>query len=192
MSMSRRDWMRQLTSAIVALAAGALAASAVIYGMDRQSAPEIIIDDPREGTEMVVSVKGAVATPGIYRLPGDARVKDAVDAAGGTTSDADLSGINMAARVVDEQELVIPAKQTAAQGLLAGTPSTSAPENAKININTATAVELDELPGIGEVLAARIVAYREEYGPFESIDALAQVDGISIAMVDEIRSMITV
>jgi competence protein ComEA len=192
MSMSRRDWIRQLTIIAIALAAGALASIAVIYAMDRQSAPEIVIDDPRDGAEMVVSVKGAVATPGTYRLAGDARVKDAVDAAGGTTSDADLSGINMAARVTDEQELVIPAKQTSAQGLIAGTPPASDSESEQININTASAAELDELPGIGEVLAARIVAYREEHGPFESVDALAQVDGISIAMVDEIRSMITV
>jgi competence protein ComEA len=192
MSMSRRDWIRQLTIVAVALAAGALASIAVIYAMDRQSAPEIVIDDPRENAEMVVSVKGAVATPGTYRLAGDPRVKDAVAAAGGTTADADLSGINMAARVVDEQELVIPVKQTAAaQGLIAGTPASES-ESERININTATAAELDELPGIGEVLAARIVAYREEHGPFESVDALAQVDGISIAMVDDIRSLITV
>jgi competence protein ComEA len=190
--MGQRSQITMLTVAVASLALGAMLAFAVILVYDRESAPEIIIDDPRTGGAMVVSVQGAVATPGVYQLSGDARLKNAVDAAGGTTENADLASINMAERIYDEQEIDIPAKQAQSQGLIAGTIAPTAATASLININTASAAELDTLPGIGETYAARIIAYREEHGPFKSVDELAQVDGISLAMVDELRPLITV
>lgn len=190
--MLGRPFLQNLAFAVTGIAVGLIAAVAVYNFYDNRSAPEIVIDDPRDGGEMVVSVDGEVATPGTYRLVGDARLQDAVDAAGGTTDDADLSSINMASRINDEDQIFIPSKQSAAQGLMSGTAPPAETQSTLVNINSATAAELNELPGIGDVLAARIIEYRDENGPFESIDELAQVDGISLGMVDELRSLITV
>src|SRR5262249_54737015 len=149
---------------------------------DDRSAPPIVIEDPRPDATIVVSIEGAVATPGVYHLPGDARVQAALAAAGGPAPNADLSRINAAARLHDEERLIIPTA-AGADGADGGAAPTvpanpAAPGTVPININTASAATLDTLPGIGPVLAGRIVTYRETHGPFRSVDELAAVDGI--------------
>jgi competence protein ComEA len=180
----------------IALLGGALGAFVIGWFDDREK-PTIVIDDPRADAAIVVSVEGAVVTPGVYRLKGDARVQDALDAAGGATAEADLRQINLAARLRDGERLVIPSNADATIDPADRDSTPRADEidgttASLININTASAAMLDTLPRIGPVLAQRIIAYREEHGPFQSVDELAQVEGISLAMVDEIRSLITV
>lgn len=181
-----------IAAAVVAAAAGALA----ITFLDARSAPPIIIADP--DTSIVVSVEGAVAHPGVYTLPRDARVNDAVLAAGGLNADADLATVNLAARLRDGQRLVVPASGTSGDQAQATGASpvpsrgSTSSQPGLININTATIEELDTLPGIGPAKAQAIVDYRTAHGPFRSIDELVLVDGISLAMLERLRPLITV
>jgi competence protein ComEA len=137
-----------------------------------------------------VYVSGAVRSPGVYTLPPGSIAQDAVQAAGGPTQDADLSLVNLAARVADGQQVHVPrvGEKVAQKSSTAVPRSPSSP----LNINTATAAELEQLPGIGPSLAARIVQYRQEHGPFRTVDALLLVSGIGPATLDRIRPLITV
>ena len=189
---------RFLVAGISILALGIALGVAAWDWIDNRSKPAIVIEDPRPDATIVVSVEGAVAVPGVYSLKGDARVQDALDAAGGLAAGADLARVNPAARVRDEERVFIPWTAAAAPTAASpdGTASASAVptvgEGGLININTAGADLLDTLPGIGPVLAEAIVVYRELNGPFRSIDELAEVKGISLKMVDEIRSLVTI
>jgi len=137
-----------------------------------------------------VYVSGAVRSPGVYALPPGSIAQDAVQAAGGPTQDADLSLVNLAAHVADGQQVHVPrvGEKVAQKSSTAVPRSPSSP----LNINTATAAELEQLPGIGPSLAARIVQYRQEHGPFRTVDALLLVSGIGPATLDRIRPLITV
>lgn len=136
-------------------------------------------------TELKVYVSGAVAHPGVYTLrPGD-RVEDAIDAAGGPTKDADLTKINLAAKVKDEQQIHVPQPGESLPQESSGQPS-------KININTASAELLDTLPGIGETKAQAVVNYRQEHGDFKRIEDLMEVAGIGSSTYENLKHLITV
>jgi competence protein ComEA len=144
-----------------------------------------------------VHVAGAVVRPGLYDLPEGSRVMDAVDAAGGFVAEADKNSLNLAARVEDAERLDIPyivgsapAMQESFTVISEGTPSTSNED--LVNINTASAEELDTLPGIGPTTAQNIIAYRDENGPFGSIEDIVNVSGIGAATYDGIKDLITV
>ena len=162
---------------------------------DRSSAPANAVDEINAEATIVVAIDGAVGTPGVYALPGDARVQNAIAAAGGITSRADLAAVNPAARVHDGDRVIIPFVSTPVPTRDPTLPTpieqTDPASAGPVNINTATAAELDALPGIGEVIAQRIVAYRESHGAFTTVDDLAEVNGISDRMVDDLRSLIT-
>lgn len=178
-----------LAAAIVAAAAGALA----MTFLDARSAPPIIIADPE--ASIVVSVEGAVMNPGVYRLPRDARVNDAVLAAGGLNANADLATVNLAARLRDGQRLVVPAESNEPENFASSPAASRAaalPQTSTININTASIEELDALPGIGPAKAQAIIDYRTAHGPFRSVDELVLVDGISLAMLERLRPLISV
>lgn len=128
-----------------------------------------------------VHVAGNVSTPGVYELASDARVFDAIAAAGGLTDAADSTSINLARLVQDGEQIVV--------GQVGGTPS--ATSTGKLNINRATASDFDTLPRIGPTLAERIVSYRDENGPFASIDALGNVPGIGDVTLAGFRDQIT-
>ena len=142
------------------------------------------------GPPIIVDVAGWVRQPGVYEFAAGDRVIDAVERAGGARPNADLSGLNLAAPLADGTQVVVPKAGGAAAGVTgsAGGASTGG----LLNINTASATELEALPGIGEVLAAAIVDYRTENGPFASIDELDDVSGIGLATLDEFRDQITV
>jgi competence protein ComEA len=118
-----------------------------------------------------VHVAGAVRRPGLYRLSEGARVAAAVRRAGGPSARADLNLINLAARLQDGQQVVVPASPGAGGAAVAGA-------DAPISLGSATAEQLDELDGIGPTLAERIVEYRQTKGGFGSLDQLAEVEGI--------------
>ncbi|GIW04210.1 MAG: hypothetical protein KatS3mg059_0830 [Thermomicrobiales bacterium] len=185
-----------IVGVVAAVVAASSAALAVAF-LDARSAPPIVISDPP--TSIVVSVEGAVARPGVYTLPTGSRVNDALVAAGGVTADADLTALNLAARLRDGQRLIVPSVLAASADELSSSrgspvPSLPAQETAsgRININTATIDELDTLPGIGPAKAQAIVEYRTAHGPFRTVDELVLVDGISPAMLDRLRPLITV
>ncbi|HVL26174.1 MAG TPA: ComEA family DNA-binding protein [Thermomicrobiales bacterium] len=154
-----------------------------------RAAPIAISVTPLAAEPMRVSVTGAVATPGIVTVDPGARLQDVANAAGGFTGDADVAALNMAGRVGDGEHIDVPRLTTADADVATSAPAT---DGNPLDLNHATASELEELPGIGEVLAARIVDYREEHGVFASIDELILVDGISPRLLEKLRPLITV
>ena len=158
-----------------------------------------------DGLEKIkVDVEGAVRYPGLYELASGSRVGDAIKAAGGTTKKAAKGQVNLAEVLQDGQQVTVPTKgqvSAAAQsGATGGSATGSATrsgsqgsgEQGKININTASASELQELSGIGESLSQRIVDYRNANGAFASVDDLVNVSGIGDARLEQIRSKICV
>lgn len=142
------------------------------------SAP-VLADVPLEeiGGVLLVHVVGDVAEPGIVELSDGARVNDAIEAAGGATKPKALSSVNLARLVVDGEQIVV--------GVSSGSQVSSV-----ISINSSSAEELDELPGVGPVIAERIVQWRQTNGPFRSIDELAEVSGIGPAMLEQLRGQV--
>jgi len=200
--------MARVTAGIVAAGVGGVALVILLFRLsDERVGPPIVISDPRPDATVVVAVGGAVATPGVYALPGDARVQDALLAAGGTTADADLAALNPAQRLRDEARVMVPARSPAPPPLPTPAPGAlprplvpdavdplAAPlpvAASPINVNRATATDLDALPGIGPALAQRIVEHRAANGAFATLDALADVRGISPRMVDDLRPLAT-
>lgn len=145
---------------------------------------------------LVVHVAGAVRSPGVYELDAAARVDDAVHAAGGPVGDADLDGLNLAAPLVDGQRVYVPVDgEIDPSSVPAGVP-TSGPDGAAasgpLDLNSATASELESLPGVGPATAAAIVEDRERNGPFATVDELDRVPGIGPAKLASLRDLVTV
>ncbi len=134
---------------------------------------------------LVVHVAGAVRRPGLYRLPDGARVAEAVHRAGGATQGADLAAINLAAKVADGIQVVVPAR------LPAGTVGGAAPRAGPVSLGSATLQQLDELPGVGPVTAQKILDYRAAHGGFRSVDDLDAVPGIGPARIEQLRDLVT-
>ncbi len=138
---------------------------------------ELVLDAGSSLPELVVHVAGSVKNPGLYRLPVGARVADALDAAGGVSKKSAANSVNLAREVVDGEQILV-GENTESGGLGSG-----------ISINSASANELEDLPGVGPVIAERIVRYREANGPFTSIDALGEVSGIGDSILGSIRDI---
>jgi competence protein ComEA len=145
--------------------------------------------------EVVVHVVGAVHRPGLVRLPAGSRVVDAVRAAGGTTASARPASVNLARLLVDGEQLVVQrrgslplASAAGPAGAVGATPAPSAP----VDLNSATLEGLDALPGIGPVLAQRILDWRTAHGRFSSVDELGEVSGIGEATLADLRPVVTV
>jgi competence protein ComEA len=148
------------------------------------------------GEEIYVHVLGAVHTPGLFTLSADARVVDAIAAAGGFTADADTGSVNLARAVADGEQLVVrrpgevPPPQADASGgtgASGGAPGPTTP----IPLNSASAAELESLPRIGPALAERIVQWRTDNGPFRLVDELLQVPGIGEAILAGLEGLVT-
>jgi competence protein ComEA len=139
---------------------------------------------------IVVHVAGAVAAPGVYELGAGARTADAVTVAGGASPEADVDALNLAAPLADGERVYVPAVGEAVPPPL-GPPIDSVAAG-PVDVNRATAGELDELPGVGPATALAIVAHREANGPFASVDDLEQVRGIGPAKLEAIRPLVTV
>jgi len=141
--------------------------------------------DSSSGGDVVVHVTGAVARPGVYRLPMGARVTDAVSRAGGPGSGALLEAINLAARLADGQQVVVP--KAGPGGTPLGVTGTTA-EDGPISLGTATAEQLETIDGIGPVTAQKILEYRDGQGGLASVDQLDRVSGIGPATMESLRS----
>ena len=149
-------------------------------------------DEPATPTPATINVyvSGAVKKPDVYALPLSSIVKDAITAAGGATADADLDRINLATRLADQMQVYVPRKGEAAPPPQSGSAPGAATE--KINLNTASAEELDQLPGIGPAIAKAIIDYRTKNGPFKQIEDINAVKGIGDALFEKIKDLITV
>lgn len=204
-----RDWLAGLSRRELVLASllilGAVGGVVVWYLRSLPAAVPIRgsqapvaapMESPRPAV-LVVHVAGWVRRPGVYQLAEGQRVIDAIDAAGGPRKGADLGVLNLAALLTDAQQVAVPRLGPAGGqpvGASSGVPTTSASPGVPtlVNLNTATPEELETLPGIGEVLAGAIVAYRDEHGPFTSVDQLIDVSGIGEVTLEEIRDLVTV
>lgn len=136
-----------------------------------------------ESGDLVVDVTGAVRRPGVYRMPAGSRVNDAVTRAGGPTGKAELEAVNLAARLADGQQVVVPERLTAGAAAAAG----AAAEDGPISLGTATVEQLEEIDGIGPVTAGDIVEFRDQHGGLSSVDQLDQVPGIGPATMMALR-----
>lgn len=164
----------------------------------------VLAPGPPPPAELVVSVVGLVHRGGLVRLPPGARVADALEAAGGAMSGADLTGLNLAQRLADGDQVRVGAADTATpppgsatvSGGSAGSGDPeaggTAPDAGPVNLNTATVAALDALPGVGPVTAKAIIAWREANGRFTAVEQLAEVDGIGPARLDRLREMVTI
>jgi competence protein ComEA len=146
---------------------------------------KLTIDSSGSGGDVVIDVTGAVARPGVYRLPAGARVTDAVQRAGGASGGALLEAINLAARLADGQQVVVPRRGPAGTPL-AAVGATS--EEGPISLGTATVDQLDTIDGIGPVTAEDIIEFRNRHGGLSSVDQLDQVSGIGPATMESLRA----
>ena len=143
---------------------------------------------------VVVHIVGEVVNPGVFELPYGARVNDVLQMAGGETEYANLSGVNLAAFVRDAMQIIIPAiGEDVAEVFIFGDDEPDAPQaSGLVNINTASLVELQTLPGVGPVLAQNIIDFRESSGRFTSVDELINVNRIGVATLERLRPLVTV
>jgi competence protein ComEA len=159
--------------------------------LPRASSPSNSAAPPTTASQLVVQAAGAVAKPGVYTVPGTARVNDLVAAAGGFASDADPDQVELAAPLTDGERVYVPRVGEAPPpptGSTAGTSSSRGP----VDLNRASAADLESLPGIGPALAQAIIDHRSQDGPFRSVDDLADVRGIGPAKMDQLRPLVKV
>lgn len=186
-------WER-IAMTIAGVVAGAIAAWWVFHTPRAPVEENIplasVVTQPPKATTLMVHVLGAVQNPGVYSLPDGARVFEAVFLAGGFTPEADQPAINLAAALSDGTQIYVPIIGEPARSLPTGSVGGD-PESSAVNINTASARELEGLPGIGPTTAQAIVAYRDENGPFQSIDDLLRVQGIGDSKLNAIRELIS-
>jgi len=200
-----RSW---LTAMGTPLLVAVLVAGAFLAVFALRPTPPTIEVRPRDPAPTLVvivyvHIDGAVFEPGVYPLPSGSRVFEAIDAAGGATDEADVTQINLAARVADGQKLVVPAQGAAGAPPRPSDPSSSsstAPsskvivgdDSARININTASARVLQSLPGVGAITAGRIVQYRQTNGPFTSVNQLRDARLLTAATFEKIKASLSV
>ena len=149
-------------------------------------------DTPSLPSTVIVYVSGAVSAPDVYELPLDARIKDLVLAAGGLTADADPERINLAERLKDSEHIHVPRQGEAPENSAGVTDTAGAAHSGPLDLNTASASDLDSLPGIGQSFADRIIEYRTTNGPFTSVEDLQKVKGIGAALFAKIAPLVSV
>jgi competence protein ComEA len=136
-----------------------------------------------------VHVAGAVRRPGLYRLAEGKRVADAVARAGGATAPADTAAINLAAPLADGMQVIVPRRVAVAAGGGGGAAEAAVP--ARVSLSSASAAELDALPGVGPVTAQKIVDYRAAHGGFRAVEDLDAIPGIGPARIEQLRDLTT-
>ena len=178
-------WVRSVSADRASTAGGDV--TGVSAGAESaESGGSFALDSGGDG-DLVVHVAGAVRRPGVYRLPAGSRVADAVDRAGGSTGAALTDGINLAARLADGQQIVMPARVAGPGGVASGAAAGSA-QDAPISLGTATVEQLDTIEGIGPVTAQEIIEFRDQQGGLSSIDELDEISGIGPATMEALRA----
>lgn len=185
------DWLERHRTLVLGVVGLAVVATGIAVATRWQRPATIEIEPPPPtptSGPLTVYVSGAVHQPDVYILPPEAIVRDAVSAAGGPTGEANMEAINLAAPLFDGQQVRVPAVGEAPPAGAEGEtePSVSYP----LNINTATAAELETLPGIGPSLAQAIIDHRETFGPFQDAAFIQNVSGIGPATYEEIKDLI--
>jgi competence protein ComEA len=188
---------------LIGILIGLLATGLLMLVTRRPVGEPVILDSPPSPAPLVVYITGAVNQPGVYSFAPGSRIKDAIQSAGGLQAQADPASLNLAALLRDGDRLWVPSLSTPSPTLPPGATPQPSPAIKKttlippsadqpLNINTASQAELDLLPGIGEVKAAAIIAYRDTHGPFLAIDDLLLVDGITDTIFLKIKTLVTI
>lgn len=154
-----------------------------------QAPPQRSSPTPSPIVPLAIHVSGEVARPGLYRLAPGARIDDAVNAAGGATAEADLQRLNLAARLADGQQVMVARKVA---GTVSSDPPLTSATSGLVNLNVATVVELEGLPGIGVATARRIVAHREQHGHFSRVDQLLETKLVNASTFEKLKALVTV
>lgn len=187
------QWLEEHRTLVLTAVSLLIVAAIVAFSLKWRPAEPITIEPPAPTSTpepIQVYVSGAVARADVYILPPDSIVRDALEAAGGATGEADIEHLNLAQPLRDGDHVYVPR---------IGEAPTPIPREGEgpsvvwpININTATQAELELLPGIGPALAQRIIEYRETHGPFATIEEIQNVSGIGSATFENIKDLITV
>jgi competence protein ComEA len=203
------EWLDRYKAYVLALLFVAIAAGSVVFWLRRPQPAPIVISTPEPTVAptpvptptpapLRVYVTGAVRQPDVYLLHPGSIVKDALAAAGGATEEADLDRINLAVQLQDQQQVHVPRRGEEASLALPVLSSSNTDSRSGaisfslVNINSASAAELETLPGIGPAFAQRIVDYREQNGPFASTEDIVNIKGIGPATFDKLKDLITV
>lgn len=190
LSLSRRQALVVAAAlALVLVVAGKLLVGAG-SAHRAQAMPFRTAAPPAPPPRLVIDVAGAVRRPGLYRLPQGSRIADAVARAGGATAKAALDGVNLAAPLADGEEVVVPLRVPGGGSASAATGAAGGPASGPVSLSTATAEQLDALPGIGPVTAQKIIDYRTAHGAFRSVDELDAISGIGPAKLDQLRGLV--
>ena len=178
--LDRQQWIG------VALVLAAAAAVGIWYAGRGPDPPPMAMSPGGGGARVItVHVAGAVQSPGVVQVAAGSRVGEAIAAAGGARADADLARVNLAAPLADGQQLLVPA-------VVPGGPSGAVAGDGRVRLNVAGVEELEGLPGVGPVLAQRIVDYRDEHGPFAVLEDLLDVPGIGEGKLAALREAVLV
>lgn len=159
-----------------------------------QTTPTVRSAGSSNRTALRIHVVGQVRHPGVYGLPATARVEDAVSSAGGATAGANLEGLNLASKLADGQQVIVPKRGEQTVVAAAGTGSSGAAvgPDAQIDLNNATTEQLDTLDGVGPATARKILEYRARHGPFRSVNDLTRIPGIGPKKLAAMRSRLRV
>ncbi len=177
---------------------GLLSAGVILLASSPPRGAPIVLLPPPKPSPMQIHVAGAVRHPGVYLMPQESRVGDAIEAAGGFSDDANYDGVNLAAFLEDGSQLLVPVlgQTTNSSDVVISPPDSYQSEEQKsftiVDINTASQTELETLPHIGPVTALKIIAYREEFGKFTAVEEIKKVSGIGEATFEKIAAYITV
>lgn len=188
-----KSWRTILISTLIGCA---LTSVLFIIARQPQGTPIALRPAPTQ-SPLIIHITGCVASPGVYELPLRSRVQDAVLKAGGSTDCADLEAVNLSALINDGQKINIPNVKTPLPSDSStgeknlSIPQTDPSSSSLVNINSATLAALQTLPGIGEVKAQAILAYRDEHGTFSTLEDLLNVPGIGEKTLDQIKDYIT-
>jgi competence protein ComEA len=182
------DRRRLVIAGLVALLVLALGGRFLLRSREPAVPPPVRVAVPAttgSTASLVVHVVGAVRRPGLYRLREGSRVADALIRAGGPSRKAQLELVNLAARIADGEQIVVPRR-----GMAAAAAAGTGPIAGPVHLNTATLEQLDTLPGVGPVTAQKILDYRQEHGAFGSVDELDAVSGIGPARLEQLRELV--
>jgi competence protein ComEA len=189
--------LKKILEVIIGIFIGLLVAGLLYLTMRAPAGKPVELLPSPTPEPIMVYVTGAVQRPGVYKIPRDGRLVDAIQQAGGFLEGADLTQVNLAAKVEDGAQIVIPGATGVPTPQLviggSGILVTPTPPAGKlVNINTADVELLDQLPGIGPTVAQKIVDYRKENGLFKRVDDLLKIPGIGPSTMDSLRGLITV
>lgn len=191
------DWLGRYRAMLAAAILSMVVVGGALAFVRRPEPPRVVVQQqqptrapaasPQASVTLKVHVSGEVVAPGVYKLTVGSRIEDALKIAGGPTVAGDIHRLNLAARLADGQQIVVPRQ---VDPLIAGLAQAPSPGPGRVNLNTASVAELDRLPGIGPVTAQRIVAYREQHGPFVNTEQLRTAKLVNAATFEKIKDLV--